>query len=108
MVDRGFLAGLVLRSRRSTLAVHVLNSRQDEIKSSRNFHGILRILDEDSGDRLQHRYTLKNGRIEHGFQFQEEKPAPLADFLLRGGQRAGHGHNVPSAPSGTRDKSPGT
>ena len=54
------------------LAVNILDSRQDEIKSTRNFHGILRVLDEDSGDRLQHRYTLKNGRIEHGFQFQEE------------------------------------
>jgi hypothetical protein len=56
----------------TTLTIHVLQSREDEIKSSRNFHGILRILDEDSADRRQHRYTLKNGRIEHGFQFQEE------------------------------------
>jgi hypothetical protein len=56
----------------ATLAIHVLQSREDEIKSSRNFHGILRILDEDRSDRRQHRYTLKNGRIEHGFQFQEE------------------------------------
>ena len=55
-----------------TLAIHIRHSRQDEIKSSRNFHGILRILDEDSSNRLQHRYTMKNGRIEHGFQFQEE------------------------------------
>jgi hypothetical protein len=54
------------------LAVHIRNSMQDTLATTRNFFGILRVLDLDREIPGKHRLTLMHGRIEHGFQFADE------------------------------------
>ena len=55
------------------LAVHIRNSMQNTLETTRNFFGILRVLDLDKEDPGKHRLTLMHGRIEHGFQFVDEQ-----------------------------------
>ncbi len=52
------------------LGVHIDQSQEDSLIRTRNFFGVLRVLDLEIGDPLSHRFTLMHGRIEHGFQFQ--------------------------------------
>lgn len=55
-----------------TLGFHVRESMDDRIDMTRNFFGVLRVLDLDRDNPREHRITLMHGRIEHGFQFQAE------------------------------------
>jgi hypothetical protein len=48
----------------------MLHRRDECLLITRNFYGVLTILNEDANDPTQHRHTLLNGRIIHGYQFQ--------------------------------------
>jgi hypothetical protein len=54
------------------LGFHLLEPSDDRIDTTRNFFGVLRVLEQESSNPEEHRLTLMNGRIEHGFQFQSE------------------------------------
>ena len=54
------------------LGFQMLESSDDRIDTTRNFFGVLRVLEQESNNPGEHRFTLMNGRIEHGFQFQAE------------------------------------
>ncbi len=61
----GFLAlGFVL-------ARHIKDSMANTVETTRNFFGVLRVLDLNPNIPEQHRLTLMHGRIEHGFQFAD-------------------------------------
>jgi hypothetical protein len=55
------------------LAIHIRDSMQNTLETTRNFFGILRVLDLNKEDPKEHRLTLMHGRIEHGFQFADEE-----------------------------------
>lgn len=55
-----------------TLGSHIQRVMGDSVVASRNFFGVLRVLDLNKDDPEEHRYTLMHGRIEHGFQFRAE------------------------------------
>jgi hypothetical protein len=65
-----------------TLANHIHDSMQDSLDTTRNFFGILRVLDLNKEAPKEHRLTLMHGRIEHGFQFldQEKRYWPTSYF----------------------------
>ncbi len=54
----------------ASLAIHIQETRENRLDAARNFFGVLRVLDEESGDPQEHHYTLMHGRIEHGFQYR--------------------------------------
>ncbi len=56
-----------------TLAIQIRDSQTDCVAISRNFFGILRVIEDEREDPLKFRYTLMHGRIEHGFQFQDQE-----------------------------------
>jgi hypothetical protein len=51
------------------LANHVRDSLQNTLETTRNFFGVLRVLELNRENPGEHRLTLMHGRIEHGFQF---------------------------------------
>jgi hypothetical protein len=55
-----------------SLGFHIRDSLDSRIEATRNFFGILRVLELETDNPSEHRYTLMHGRIEHGFQFQAE------------------------------------
>jgi len=56
-----------------SLAVHIYDTKKDNLEMTRNFFGVLRVLDQDKSDPGSHKFTLMHGRIEHGFQFQDRE-----------------------------------
>jgi hypothetical protein len=53
------------------LVTHIRQSLDNSIETSRNFFGVLRVLDLNRDDPEEHSLSLMHGRIEHGFQFQD-------------------------------------
>jgi hypothetical protein len=51
------------------LSHNIRKSVEDSVATRRSFFGVLRILELNSSDPGEHRYTLMHGRIEHGFQY---------------------------------------
>ncbi len=51
------------------LGIQILEALQDDVDVSRNFFGVLRVLDSDADNPQKHRLVLMHGRIEHGYQF---------------------------------------
>ena len=49
------------------------NQRRHEVNvASRNFYGVVRVIERDSDDPQQHRLQLYSGRIVHGVQFLDD------------------------------------
>ncbi len=71
-----FLALLV------ALGVQMRGALQDTVKMKRNFFGVLRVLEDNKQDPLEHRTILMHGRIEHGYQFsaQDKRYWPTSYF----------------------------
>ena len=55
------------------LAVHVHQSMAFSIETTRNFFGVLRVLELQKEDPGQRRLTMMHGRIEHGFQYTDRE-----------------------------------
>ena len=55
-----------------TLRLHVLDTLEDKIEMTRNFYGVLRVLNKEIDNPERHYYSLMHGRIEHGFQFKTD------------------------------------
>jgi hypothetical protein len=47
------------------------DARVEKNISLRNFYGVSRVMEKDSGDPTQHRFLLYSGRIVHGIQFTD-------------------------------------
>lgn len=60
---------------------------EDSIWTTRNFYGVLVVLDEDKENALDHRLRLRHGRITHGLQFQEpaKRRLPTTYYGLNSG-----------------------
>jgi hypothetical protein len=54
-----------------TLGIQILDTLENNVEMSRNFFGVLRVLDSDRDNPEQHRLVLMHGRIEHGYQFKD-------------------------------------
>jgi hypothetical protein len=55
----------------ATLSVQAVEALEHSSEVSRNFYGVLRVLEQDV-ENTHSRYTLMHGRIEHGFQYRDE------------------------------------
>jgi hypothetical protein len=55
----------------AVFAVQIHNSMTDTVALKRNFFGVLRVVNDNPSEQ-EHRTVLMHGRIEHGYQFQEE------------------------------------
>jgi hypothetical protein len=53
-----------------TLGIQIRDALEDNVEMSRNFFGVLRVLDSDRDNPQEHRLVLMHGRIEHGYQFK--------------------------------------
>ncbi len=69
----GALTGAVAALGTVLLAYFLVTGIQDsqrlELRSVRNFYGVLRVLDEKRDEPDQHRLVMCHGRTRHGFQF---------------------------------------
>jgi hypothetical protein len=74
------LVGILLHSRIRSYLEH-------SIWTSRNFYGVLAVLEEDNENALDHRLRLRHGRITHGLQFQEptKRRLPTTYYGLNSG-----------------------
>jgi len=54
------------------LRTHIRESMESSVETSRNFFGVLRVLELNKDVPQQHYLSLMHGRIEHGFQFQDK------------------------------------
>jgi hypothetical protein len=54
------------------LAFHMRESLKDSREMTRNFFGVLRVLDLRQESPEEHRLVLMHGRIEHGFQYLDQ------------------------------------
>ncbi|MCC7495612.1 MAG: fused MFS/spermidine synthase [Fimbriimonadaceae bacterium] len=52
--------------------VSVRQKSEDALLTQRNFYGVLRVVDRNADDLLDHRRVLYNGQIMHGLQYQAE------------------------------------
>lgn len=66
----------------TALAVQIEETLKDSIAMTRNFFGVLRVLEQDKDNPADHRLTLMHGRIEHGFQYidPEKRHWPTSYF----------------------------
>lgn len=64
------------------LAAYMRESMQNSLETTRNFFGVLRVLELDKENPGQSRLSLMHGRIEHGFQFldPEKRDWPTSYF----------------------------
>jgi hypothetical protein len=55
---------------------------QDSIHQTRNFYGVLRVIESESNNPEKHRYMLQHGNIIHGLQFRkvERRREPTAYY----------------------------
>ncbi len=51
----------------------------NEVRSTRNFYGVLHVVEESAADEGQNRVVLRHGRVTHGFQYRE---SPLSQKLV--------------------------
>jgi hypothetical protein len=65
-----YLAVIVLAS---ALWIQIRDAQSDCVAITRNFFGILRVLEDEKDNPHKFRYTLMHGRIEHGFQFRDKE-----------------------------------
>jgi hypothetical protein len=63
--------GLVVLA--ASLAVHISRGLEGTLEVTRNFFGVLRVLEQDKDVPEGHRYVLMHGRIEHGFQYRSSE-----------------------------------
>jgi SAM-dependent methyltransferase len=54
------------------LGIQIRGAFRDTLAVKRNFFGVLRVLEDNKQDPLEHRTILMHGRIEHGYQFSEQ------------------------------------
>jgi hypothetical protein len=64
---------LALATLATALAMREYHVLDTAVAVSRSFYGTLRVEVRERDNPLRSRYTLMNGRIEHGFQFQNEE-----------------------------------
>ncbi len=66
----------------AALAVHIGRGLEGTLDVTRNFFGMLRVLEEEQDNPEEHRYVLMHGRIEHGFQYRspEKRYWPTSYF----------------------------
>ena len=75
---RGPSSGKMIRIATALLAFAIiliyqaLQDQKDVVHTRRNFYGVLTVLKEDAGTSSE-QYTLRHGRIRHGFQFTDPK-----------------------------------
>lgn len=64
------------------LYINVQAVSMNVVESSRNFYGVLRVVEHDSSDPLNHRYSLTHGITNHGFQYQhpDKRTLPTSYF----------------------------
>ncbi len=55
------------------LSDHIQRSMDSSVEASRNFFGVLRVLELYKDDPEEHNLSLMHGRIEHGFQFLDKE-----------------------------------
>ncbi len=55
------------------LGAQIQDTLENTVMITRNFFGVLRVLDEEKEEPLERHYSLMHGRIEHGFQFLTEE-----------------------------------
>jgi hypothetical protein len=55
------------------LSDHIQRSMDSSVEASRNFFGVLRVLELYKDDPEEHNLSLMHGRIEHGFQFLDRE-----------------------------------
>jgi hypothetical protein len=55
------------------LLTHVRQSTDSSVEMSRNFFGVLRVVEYYKDYPEDHNFSLMHGRIEHGFQFQDRE-----------------------------------
>jgi hypothetical protein len=53
------------------LVADSLSQGRNVVAIDRNFHGVLRVLDVDTGDELWHRKVMMCGGTDHGYQFHD-------------------------------------
>ena len=51
------------------LGLHIRQSSANSLETTRNFFGVLRVLEFSKDDPSEHRFTLMHGRIDHGYQY---------------------------------------
>jgi hypothetical protein len=51
------------------LGTQIRSSVKDVVTIKRNFFGVLKIIEDNKANPLEHRLVLMHGRIEHGYQF---------------------------------------
>jgi hypothetical protein len=75
----GYVSLVVLAA---TLGIHISRGLGGTLDVTRNFFGVLRVLEQEKDNPEEHRYVLMHGRIEHGFQFrsQEKRYWPTSYF----------------------------
>ena len=66
----------------AALAVHIGRGLEGARDVTRNFFGVLRVLEQERDNPDEHRYVLMHGRIEHGFQYRspEKRYWPTSYF----------------------------
>ena len=71
----------------AVLRVQASETLDDAVSVSRNFYGVLRVVEEHQQDPGQHRFKLMHGRIMHGVQFVDESKRfePTAYYGCRSG-----------------------
>ena len=88
LVNRFAIAGwyLMLFPLAGLLIWEVNSTQTDLVGDSRNFYGVLRIYERDSGNE-DHRFELHHGRIKHGIQMVDPdlKYYPSSYYSLRSG-----------------------
>ena len=78
---RSVISGLAMASLVAMVSASE-GASDNDLRTVRNFYGILRIADKDLGDKSMAKRTLTHGRILHGFQYlsQEKRGWPTTYF----------------------------
>jgi hypothetical protein len=69
------------------LTVSVADFRREVRLTARNFFGVVQVLEQDQGKKLEHRFMLKHGAIAHGVQYTDpaRRRLPMSYFTLDSG-----------------------
>jgi hypothetical protein len=86
------------------LAIHIGRSTADAVETTRNFFGVLRVMDERRDNPGEQRLVLLHGRIQHGFQYLDPKMSPLPTSYY--GPDSGVGLAIRFHPRRLADNSP--
>lgn len=82
------------------LAQHIRSLNKDVLARTRNFYGVLSVLEQNEQVALQHRRSMYSGDIVHGEQFLHPLNATLATTYY--GDLSGVGRALRSIPAGNR------